>query len=179
MADRTDHPGEEDCLSGDTLIAMASGPAKPLCEVRAGDRVLAGNYEATRVMRVSRGVCSGKHTRYIFSDGTVIDETRPHRFFNLDQGFWQLLERWKPGEHARKRDGTTPALVSREDREERAEIFGLRTEARTYWANGLLSGEAAANEMLLGDATKEQAAAMAASFMEQDVLRALEKEEES
>ena len=159
------------CLSGDTLIAMASGPAKQLCEVQAGDMALSGSYEATRVIRVQKGTYSGTHTLYTFSDGTVIDETHPHRFYNQEQGFWQLLERWNIGDHARKRDGTSPALISRETREERTELFGIWTEDKTYWANGLLSGETDANEKLIRDCSIEKAVEIASSLSEPGIMK--------
>lgn len=159
------------CLAGDTLITMADGSQKRLDGVRPGDLLLAGDGTPTRAVLVRRGRWSGHHTLYRFSDGTVIDEIHAHRFFNVEQGFWQLLERWRIGDHARRRDGAEAALVSVERVDEAAEMFGLWTESRDYWANGLLSGETAANQALLADATAEQAADMAASLDEQAILQ--------
>lgn len=161
------------CLSGDTLITLADGSTKRLDEVQPGDLLLAGNSKPTRVRRVARGQWNNHHTLYRFADGTVIDEIHDHRFYNCEAGFWQLLRHWKIGEHARRQDGAEVALVSVERVDGPAEMFGLWTESRDYWANGLLSGETAANQALLADATAEQAAEMMASLEEQAILQLL------
>lgn len=161
------------CLSGDTLITMADGSTKRLDEVRPGDLLLAGDGTPTRARRVARGQWNDHHTLYRFSDGTVIDEIHDHRFFNVEQGFWQLLRRWHIGDHARRQDGVEVALVSVERVDEPVEMFGLWTESRDYWADGLLSGETAANQALLADATAEQAAEMMASLEERAILQLL------
>ena len=161
------------CLSGDTLITLADGGTRRLAEVRPGDLLLAGDGTATRARRVARGRWNDRHTLYRFEDGTVIDEIHAHRFYNCEAGFWQLLERWRIGDHARRQDGAEVALVAVERVEEPAEMFGLWTESRDYWANGLLSGETAANQALLADATAEQAADMMASLEESAILQLL------
>lgn len=183
------------CLSGGTLITMADGRTKRLDEIRPGDLLLAGDSTPTqarrvarfcnvdkfaaapgtptRVRRVARGRWNDHHTLYRFSDGTVIDEIHDHRFYNCEAGFWQLLRRWRIGDHARRQDGAEVALVSVERVDEPAEMFGLWTESRDYWANGLLSGETAANQALLADATAEQAAEMMASLEERAILQLL------
>lgn len=161
------------CLSGGTLITMADGSTKRLDEVRPGDLLLAGDGTPTRARRVARGQWNDHHTLYRFSDGTVIDEIHDHRFFCAEQGFWQLLRRWRIGDHARRQNGAEVALVSVERVDESAEMFGLWTESRDYWADGLLSGETAANQALLADATAEQAAEMMASLEERAILQLL------
>lgn len=165
------------CLSGDTRITLAGGGTKRLAEIRPGDLLLAGDGTPTQVRRVARGRWNDHHTLYRFEDGTVVDEIHAHRFYNCEAGFWQLLERWNIGDHARRQDGAEVALVSVERVEEPAEMFGLWTESRDYWANGLLSGETAANQALLADATAEQAADMMASLEESAVLQLLGVEE--
>lgn len=159
------------CLSGNTPIALPDGTTRRMDELQKGDTVLAGDGAPTAVVAVARGHFQPGHTLYTFEDGTVVDEIHDHRFYNVEQGFWQYLPRWRIGEHARRIDGAEVALVSVERIEERAEMFGLWTESHDYWACGLLSGETAANQRLLADATAEQAADMAASMEEQAVLR--------
>lgn len=158
------------CLNGDTLITMADGSTRPLRELHFGDQVLSGSGEATGVISVSRGRMHHYHTLYTFEDGTVIDESADHRFYNVDLGYWAWLRDWRIGDRARKVDGSTTALVSRERVDEPAECFGLWTESRDYWAGGLLSGETMANQRLLADATAEQAAEMLGS-LEPEMLR--------
>lgn len=161
------------CLAGGTLITMADGSRKRLDEVRPGDLLLAGDGTTTRALRVARGRWNDYHTLYRFEDGAVIDEIHDHRFYNCEAGFWQLLRRWHIGDHARRQDGAEVALVSVERVDEPAEMFGLWTASRDYWANGLLSGETAANQALLADATAEQAAEMMASLEERAILQLL------
>lgn len=152
------------CLSGDTPITMADGTEKALRDVRFGDMVLSGSMEATMVVSISSGRMNPYHTLYTFEDGTVIDESANHRFYDIDLGYWAWLRDWRIGDRARRVDGTETALVSRERVDEPAECFGLWTESRDYWAGGLLSGETMANQRLLADATVEQAADMLASL---------------
>lgn len=161
------------CLSGDTLITLADGGTRRLDSIQPGDLLLAGDGTPTWARRVARGRWNDHHTLYRFEDGTVVDEIHAHRFYNCETGFWQLLERWRIGDHARRQDGAEVALVAVERVEEPAEMFGLWTESRDYWANGLLSGETAANQALLADATAEQAADMMASLEESAILQLL------
>ena len=144
------------CLSGDTLIWMADGTQKRMEDVRQGDMVVSDSFKATRVLSVSRGNFNDHHILYHFADGTVVNETHPHRFYNVDQGFFQRLGLWNIGDKAITREGLMTALVSKEVIHEQAEMFGIWTESGTYFANGLLSGEAECNEPLLEEATAEQ-----------------------
>lgn len=161
------------CLSGDTLITLADGTSRRLDELMGDELVLGGDMQPARILRIARGTYSPKHTLYHFEDGTVIDETHEHRFYDVDQGFWQKLKSWRMGDRARRLDGGTPALVAVEPVEDRAEMFGMWVDRGSYWANGLLSGDASANRPLLADATVEQAADMAASLAERDLLQIL------
>lgn len=161
------------CLSGDTLITLADGTSRRLDELTGGELVLGGDMQPAHIVRLSRGLWSSRHTLYHFDGGIVIDETHEHRFYNADQGFWQKLKNWSIGDHARHLDGSMPELEAVEPVEERAEMFGLWVERGSYWANGLLSGDASANRALLADATVEQAADMAASLAERDLMQIL------
>lgn len=162
------------CLSGDTLITLADGTERRLDELTGTEMVLGGDMRPARILRLARGLWSNRHTLYHFDDETVIDETHEHRFFNVEQGFWQKLKNWRVGDHAKRLDGGAPALVSVEPKEERAEMFGIWVERGSYWANGLLSGDASANRPLLANATVEQAIDMAESLAEKDLRRILE-----
>lgn len=154
------------CLAGETLITMADGTTRRLDELVVGDLVMAGDGRAVKVTRTEHGDLNDSHTLYTFADGTVIDEIHAHRFYNADQGFFQVLGRWQLGERALRQDGQTVALVSVEHVDEPKQMFGLWTESHDYFANGLLSGETMANQRLIATATAEQAAAMAASLGE-------------
>lgn len=164
---------EAKCLSGDTLITLADRTERRLDELTGSELVLGGDLRPAHILRLARGMWSPSHTLYHFDDETVIDETHEHRFFHVEQGFWQKLKNWRVGDHAKRLDGGAPALVSVEPKEERAEMFGIWVERGSYWANGLLSGDASANRPLLADATVEQAIDMAESLAEKDLMRIL------
>ncbi|MCD8097006.1 MAG: hypothetical protein LUE31_03015, partial [Lachnospiraceae bacterium] len=167
------------CLSGDTLITLSDGTRKRLVDIREGDRLRSGDGTETTVKRISeRGHFHPGHILYTFEDGTVINEVHEHRFYNVEQGFWQKLKNWEVGEHGRREDGADVALVSVEMIEdEPTEMFGLWTDSGSYFANGLLSGDASANQPLLADATAEQAADMALSIGEREIMELLGLEE--
>ena len=155
------------CLSGDTMITMADNSAKRMDEICVGDVVLSKDGELTSVHTVRRGHFSNYHILYHFEDGTVINETHPHRFYNTDQGFWQRLQAWNIGDHAINRHGKEIALVFVEHVDECTEMFGIWTDNGTYYANGLLSGAAFCNKELLAEATAEQAIDMMLSADEE------------
>lgn len=155
------------CLSGDTMITMADGSLKRMDKICAGDIVLSKD-GTSRVHTIRRGSFSDSHTLYYFSDGTIIDETHPHRFYNVDQGFWQRLENWNIGDHAIKYNGEKVSLTFIEILlDEKTEMFGIWTDDGTYYANGLLSGAASCNKELLADASAEQAIDMVLSLEEE------------
>lgn len=156
------------CLAGDTLITMCDRTTKRLDQLAAGDCVLTSQGVA-KVLDIRSGHISSFHTLYTFDDGTVIDETGTHRFYNVEQGFWQHLGAWNIGEHARKIDGSTTALVNVQRIDEQIEQFGLWVESHDYYANGLLSGDAQANNRLLSEADAKLAAAMLASIKPEDL----------
>lgn len=155
------------CLSGDTMITMIDNSYKRMDEICVGDIVLSKDGLPSRVHTVRRGCFSNYHTLYYFEDGTIINETHPHRFYNVDQGFWQRLQLWNIGDHAINQDGNKIALVSVERLEENIEMFGIWTDNGTYYANGLLSGAAFCNKELLAEATAEQAIDMMLSADEE------------
>lgn len=156
------------CLSGDTLITMADGSTKCLDMIHVGDVLCTPDGPAT-VTRLGRNVWRPTHKLHYFEDGTIIDEISTHRFYNVDQGFWQKLEMWNIGEHALNQNGEKVALVKVEIVDEEAECFGLWTTNDKYYANGLLSGGAENNRPLLADATLEQAVDMAVSLDEAEI----------
>lgn len=163
----------DDCLSGDTKITMADGSQKELRDVKAGDMVLDASLEATRVKEVRSGKKNAHHVIYRFENGVEIDETHDHRFFNVEQGFFQRLKMWRQGEHALMADGSRAAFQSRTLLWEEAEEFGIWTESGSYFANGLLSGDVTANRYLLDEVSVEKAAEMALTIDPHDVEKGL------
>lgn len=161
------------CLSANAPITMADGTYRKMEDMRVGDIVMAENGEITTVRKLARGAFNPYHILYHFEDGTIVDETHDHRFYNVEQGFWQYLKNWKIGEHAISQNGEHVALESIVRIDEPAEAFGLWTEHGTFYAHGLLSGETACNEHLLANATPEQALDMIMSLSESKMLELL------
>ena len=161
------------CLSGDTLITMADNSKKRLDEIVIGDMVMSEHNKPVRVYKTSRGYFNPYHTLYHFEDGTIINETRDHRFYNTDQGFWQLLRLWNIGDHAINQNDEKVALVAIEKIDEEAEQFGLWTDVGSYYANGFLSGMAACNKPLLANATADQIVDMVMSTEERHLIQML------
>lgn len=159
------------CLSGDTMITMFDGSVRRMDNLCVGDVVLSKDGVPSRILEIYNGRFSDYHTLYHFEDGTVIDETHPHRFYNVDQGFWQRLQLWNIGDHAINQNGEEIALVSVEHLDEKAEMFGIWTDKGTYFANGLLSGEASCNKKLLEEADAEKAIDMMLSTDEDWLLQ--------
>ena len=165
------------CLSGDTLITMADFSQKRLDEIVDQDYVLGIDGEPNKILYIKRNFYSSYHTLYYFDDGTIIDETYEHRFYNKTQGFWQKLKCWNIGDVAVKVNKEETKLIKKEIKKERVENFGLFTEDGTYYANGLLSGGAQCNRPLLKEATLDQAVDMVLSMSEKKLSKLLNVEE--
>jgi len=163
-------------LSPDTLITMADRSRKRIVDIRPGELVLSRIGEPTVVTDMHRGKYFCFHTKYTFEDGTVIDETHRHRFYNVEQGFWQYLDKWNIGEHAKREDGALVALASVERIDEVGEMCGLWTEDYSYYANGLLTGETAVNKYVLQDVPVDTAAEMLATLTDNGYMRLMKWE---
>lgn len=151
------------CLAGETPILLYDGTQKALHSLTVDDVLMAGDYTPTRICKITRGIVSDYHTLYLFDDGTIIDEAHRHRFYNVDAGYWMYLDEWKIGDRAKNYDGNTPKLIRIERVDEPCRRYGLWTESHDYYANNLLSGETAANQTVLANATLEQAVDMLAT----------------
>lgn len=158
------------CLSGDTDILMADGSTKKLKDLSIGELVM-GQNGPTEIVKLHRGKFASSHTKYYFSDGTVIDETGDHRFFNATQGFWQRLRLWKIGDEGQNACGEPVRLVHKETIIEFVEQFGLWTRSHNYYANGLLSGDVQANRWLFHDATISMVTNLLAGLSDRDIAK--------
>ena len=172
MSEGSTQTGGAVCLSGDTLIATPEGDVE-LQNLNIHDQVLCSS-GTTTVSFIDKGTFNGLyHILYYFDNGTIIDETGPHRFFNCEQGFFQYLSGWNNGEHAIDINGNQTALVKRECVYEPAKRYGLWTETGDYYANGLLSGQTSKNQEILSTASAEQLVTMAQSLPLDKLLQIL------
>ena len=165
---------EEVCLSGDTEIMLADGTTKRLDSLDGTELLMSKDGEPTKIVARKRGSFSSYSKFYTFSDGSKIHETHPHRFYNVDQGFYQWLPKWKIGDRAQRYDGKLVSLISVEDKPEHIQMFGLWTESHTYYANGLLSGTAEANIPLLENADTSVAIKIAQSLTDAQMTTFME-----
>lgn len=155
--------GVPPCLAGDTLITMANGERKKLSELKRGDKVL-GLEGVVEVKKVVVNSPNDFYYKNYFEDGTIIKETSPHRFYNVEQGFSQKLGKWKIGEHAINEHGENIALIKREKVQGKEYKYGLYTSSGTYYANGLLSGPMFINQPQFAEASIEKMVNMIASI---------------
>lgn len=161
--------GTSECLAENTLITMADGSQKRIDEITVGEVVLDKNGKENLVYRVSHEIYA-PHRYYYFSDGTVINEVMKHRFYNVEQGFYQLLQLWNIGEHAVNSKGEEIELIRVEEGIGNKQCFGIFTVAGNYYANGLLSGQAKCNTEFLADMTIDKAIDMLLSIDSEDGL---------
>lgn len=136
------------CLTGDTLITMYNGTKKRLDEMKVGDEVLSFNPMSGLLEKDivyysdSDKVKTHDHyDKYTFEDGTVIKCVHRHRFYNVELQRMVHMDTWNIGERAFKQNGTTPALVKKEEGiMEEVRHYTIFTKNQNYFANGLLSG---------------------------------------
>ena len=161
------------CVIGDTLITLIDNTTKRIDSLDTEDLLLDEDKKATNITRiVKREVAVNRLGEYKFDDGTVIYTTGPHRFYNVEKDFFEMLHLWDLGDHTIKIDGTRPALISKHEIgiEEPEYGWGVETQSLTYWANGLLSAATAANERILKTASIKKAIEMAKSMQLQQKL---------
>lgn len=137
------------CLTGDTLISMANGPAKRLDEIEVGDTVLSIDWSTmenvpNKVIYTDKDDAKEwtEYDRWTFSDGTTVKTVHAHEFYNVERCGMTYMHDWKIGEHAVNMNGEHVALVSRETIKETVNHYKITLENGTnYFANGLLTGD--------------------------------------
>ena len=159
--------GGDECLAADTLITMADGSLRRLDSLSPGEKVMDRSGNPNMIYRIGSKLLA-PHRYYYFSNGTVINEIARHRFYNVEQGFYQLMQLWKIGEHALDAEGNQIELVRVEEGQGEKERYGIFTASGTYYANGLLSGQARCNLDFVGDMTAEKAVDMLLSIDTED-----------
>ena len=141
--------GSFTCLTGDTLVTMADGTEKRIDEIELGDEILSYDWGTmqlvpNKVIYTDKDI--GKtHKEYgvwTFDDGTTVKTVHRHEFFNVEAKRMKYMDEWRIGEHARKIDGTEPALISHETVCETVHHYKITGKRGTnYYANGLLNGD--------------------------------------
>lgn len=137
------------------MITLYTGEKIRIDQLTYDCILLDGNKKPTKIKKIKRGHFNYYHILYYFDNGTIIDETHEHRFFNYDKGYWEKLKNWKIGDRAIDQNGNLIALTKIQRIDEPAEMFAVWTESHSYYANELLSGDARANLSIIpnGDLT--------------------------
>lgn len=84
--------GGGNCVTGDTLVTLADGTHKMICEVQSGDMLLAWDFINGQIVAAPVVFNDGdpeavyEVIRAIFSDGTEVDVIYEHGFFDVDLG---------------------------------------------------------------------------------------------
>ncbi len=142
----------QECILANSMVTMADGTQKALGDIKVGDKVLSYDWDTMTLVENEVIYASGedslkdwsavRYFRRTFSDGTVIENTFAHKFYNVEQQAFVHLDYWKIGDKIFKDDGTTPTLISVEIIYEDC-IFGRITLANgtNYFANGMLTGD--------------------------------------
>lgn len=138
----------DECLEQDTLITMADGTTKRVADLWLGDKVLTLNPDTLQIEEDEVSDCDGGILKshnltdiWNFSDGTSIKTVKPHQFFNTRTGKMEYIADFLIGDGVRKQDGSTPTLVSHEQRRGMVYHNTLYTKKyNNYFANGILTG---------------------------------------
>nr|DAP17868.1 MAG TPA: Hint (Hedgehog/Intein) domain N-terminal region [Caudoviricetes sp.] len=135
------------CLTGDTLITLADGTTKRIDTITLADMVLAYNPETMTLEADEIIYCDSDKIKthdnfdvWTFDDGTIIKTVHRHRFYNVERNAMVYMDKWKIGEHGRRKDGVLVTLVSHENVKETVNHYTIFTKNQNYFANGLLSG---------------------------------------
>lgn len=159
--------GGGDCLSADTLITLPDGSQARLDSLKIGDYVMDKNGNPNLIYKLARQRLA-PHRYYYFNDGTVINEVKAHRFYNVEQGFYQLMQSWNIGEHALNSNGELIELIRVEEGEGEKPQYGIYTINGNYYANNLLSGQARCNLEFVEDMSVDKAINMLLSIDSED-----------
>ena len=143
----TENPGEQPCLTGDTLITMADGSHKRLDSLTIGEQVRTEEGIST-IYALSNSVIYPNHVIYEFEDGTIVKEVEAHAFYNVESNFYKNLNKWDIGEHAVNEQGEHIALIRKELVEEETTKYTIWTHQGSWYANGLLCSDMIHNTTL-------------------------------
>jgi RHS repeat-associated protein len=134
----------EACLrnsfTGDTVVLMADGTAKPIWDVKFGDMVMAtdpktGETGPRKVIDLIRH--SGHHTMVAvrFADGSTIDATDHHPFWVADTSTWVDAVDLVSGNRIQTANGRQVTVVGLDVRERNLTAYNLSiADLHTYFA---------------------------------------------
>ena len=137
----------QSCVHPDSLILMADGTEKAIKNIEVGESVMSINQETGEFVpdivlknEYAEQCIYPVQDKWIFDDGTELITLARHRIFNVERKAFVYMDEWTIGEHARKADGSTVALVSHEIINEPEIMCTIRLKNNTYVVNGLLTG---------------------------------------
>lgn len=135
------------CLSSNTLITMADGSLKYICDVRPGERILAWDTDrevlTEDVVTASDAVLhkvADCYEIYQFDDGSEVEVVHAHRLYNVEDKKLKMMHEWAIGEHGLNQKGEEVALVNHIHVDKPIGYNTIMSKWSNYYANGLLTG---------------------------------------
>jgi M6 family metalloprotease-like protein len=137
--------GGAGCFTFGTLVDTPDGP-RPIGQIRAGDSVYSYDPTTHRTM-VSRVTKTYVHPNesfghVVFSDGTSLQVTAVHRFYNPQTKDWQEIGAMQPGDTVLRGLGSSAHTVrirSMEFTSGHGPVYNLEVDRyHTYYVNGTL-----------------------------------------
>jgi hypothetical protein len=138
-------PSPSGCFTFGTMVDTPDGP-RPIGQIRAGDSVYSYNPTTDRAV-VSRVTRTYVHTNepygvVTFSDGTRLQVTAVHRFYNPQTRDWQEIGTMHPGDFVLRGLGSAAkslTIRSLEFTSGQGTVYNLEIDRyQTYYANGVL-----------------------------------------
>lgn len=138
--------GDDDCsFDGDTEVLMADGSTKPIQDIQPGDFVMAADPETgERGARRVSATSPHSDTLYllVLADGSTIDTTEDHPFWNATDRQWQRADAIDPGDQVLASNGQNIAVLEfKTDVPRDALVFDITVEGlHSYYVSiGLTS----------------------------------------
>lgn len=137
--------GPGGCFPGDTLVNTPSG-LKPIGQLKMGDMVYAYDQSTGRTVTstVTRTFVHQEESYGLvtFSDGSSVQVTAVHRFYNPQTKQWQEIGTMKPGDvvlHGLGSAAKPLTITSLEFTSHRGTVYNLEVDRyHTYYVNGIL-----------------------------------------
>ncbi|WP_253890911.1 Hint domain-containing protein [Actinokineospora diospyrosa] len=132
-------------VDGDTKVLLGDGTEKPIRDIRPGEKVLAADPE-TGEQSARDVIATWPHKdtvqQLVLADGSTIDTTAGHPFWNLTEGEWLPAKALHLGDLLLDSSGSPAAVVGlREGYSRSVEVFNLTVDtAHTFF---VVAGETA------------------------------------
>ena len=137
------------CFVEGTKITLSDGSAKPVQDIRYGDKVLC--YDFTNGVQTTSYIdwkiperIATKYWEITLSDGTILNlvgsNGKSHRLYNVTKQRFDYPQDFEPNDITLKEDGTTARVVSCKQIEKTVKFYNIAShEHINVYANGVLT----------------------------------------